>query len=55
MPLDSLVRSVGALLAAAGPAGLHIATRTVPLASAAAEWERKESGVRTVFTVDPAS
>ena len=46
-----LMGSIGALLAAAGPAGLSVATRTVPLGAVAEAWAAEHSRVRTVLTM----
>jgi NADPH:quinone reductase-like Zn-dependent oxidoreductase len=51
LPPDGLVGAIGALLAAAGPAGFRIAVRPVPLADVARAWADREGSDRMVFTV----
>jgi NADPH:quinone reductase-like Zn-dependent oxidoreductase len=52
VPLDRLVRCIGALLQATVPGGLKIATRTVPLSEVEREWHDDDNTRRTVFTLD---
>jgi NADPH:quinone reductase-like Zn-dependent oxidoreductase len=51
VPMDRLLAAIRALLAAAVPAGLRIATRTVPLAEVQENWA-DTGGARIVFRVD---
>ena len=52
IPLDRLLASTAALLQAAVPAGLGIATTPVPLADVERAWPEDDSTRRTVFTMD---
>lgn len=52
IPLDRHFARTAEMLQAAGPAGLRVATRVVPLASVAEGWAHPVPDLRTVFTVD---
>jgi len=52
IPLDRLVRCIGALLQATVPGGFKIATRAVPLSDVEQAWPNDDSTRRTVFTMD---
>jgi NADPH:quinone reductase-like Zn-dependent oxidoreductase len=49
--LDRLVRSVEGVLRATGPAGLRIATRTVPMSQIEKAWGNADTARRTVVTM----
>jgi hypothetical protein len=51
VPMDRLLAAVRALLAAALPAGLRIATRAVPLAAVHENWADRGARPRVVFTM----
>jgi hypothetical protein len=51
VPMDRLLAAIRALLAAAVPAGLRIATRALPLAEVQENWA-DTGGARIVFRVD---
>ena len=51
VPASRLLASIAAVLAAARPAGLQVATRAVPLAEIASVWAQPEDGRRLVFTM----
>jgi NADPH:quinone reductase-like Zn-dependent oxidoreductase len=51
IPVDRFVHAIDALLRAAVPAGLRIATTPVPLSDVEEAWPRDDSARRTVFTV----
>jgi hypothetical protein len=51
IPLDRFIAGAGAVLQAAVPAGLEIATTPVPLADVEQAWARDDSTRRTVFTL----
>lgn len=52
IPLDRLLRCIGALLQATVPSGLKIAARAVPLAQLEQAWHSDDNTRRTVFTMD---
>ncbi|KRA41745.1 quinone oxidoreductase family protein [Devosia sp. Root635] len=51
IPFDRLIACVDGLLQAAGPAGLTIATKTLPLSQVQQAWNEPDNGQRTVFTM----
>lgn len=51
MSLPRLLDSVRGVFDAAGPAGLTIDTRTVPLSAVGEHWDDVNSVVRPVFTM----
>lgn len=51
IPKERLVNAIGSLLNAAAPAGLKIATKTVPLSDVDHAWDSNDSAQRTVFTI----
>jgi len=53
VPLERLVAAFGAVLEAAVPAGLKIATAPVPLSQIGQAWDADFGGRRAVFTVEP--
>lgn len=53
IPAKGLLRAIDGVLRATVPAGLHIATRSVPLADVEAAWLDDEGNRRTVFTMAP--
>lgn len=52
VPRDRFIRVIASLLQAAVPAGLKIATQTVPLSQVAEAWSRTDSTRRVVLTVN---
>jgi NADPH:quinone reductase-like Zn-dependent oxidoreductase len=51
VPNDRLIRCIGEVLKATGPAGFQIATKTVPLSEVESAWQENDSPLRTVCTV----
>lgn len=51
IPGPALIRAIAGVLAAAGPAGLRIATRSVPFSSITQAWDAASGPERTVFTM----
>ena len=51
VPFDRLVHATGAVLAAAVPAGLRVATRSVRLEDVEQAWSASGDAARTVFRV----
>ena len=49
VPGPRLAAAIAAVLAAAKPAGLEVATRTVPLAEIESAWTQAEDARRVVF------
>lgn len=52
IPLDRMIACIDDLLRATVPAGLEIATTSVPLADVEQAWAKDDSTRRTVFTMD---
>jgi hypothetical protein len=52
IPLDRLLRCIGALHQAIVPAGLKIATRAVLLSEVEQAWHSDDNTRRTAFTLD---
>jgi NADPH:quinone reductase-like Zn-dependent oxidoreductase len=52
IPLERLLAAISGVLAAAGSAGLRIATRTVPLSVVGEAWREDEAGLRTVVVME---
>ena len=51
VPFDRLIRSIGAVLEAAVPAGFTIACKAVPLSDVERAWRENDAARRTVFTI----